>query len=459
MSTVGAGLNRKDLEILSAYAAADNRELYFNYLAQKQGSDGYALLALGVVRNDNIPGATANSFANRQALADGVHMSESDWQSFGVELMKADLALRAEHLYGDRPDLALNLPVKDVQRSHDATFKKWEIDPSAWTPYKLIVAARAYGGEPEAEAAWKMLLDNRNLGLDRGTQTSMLVLRKYRDHLQDPDRYLREMADARVLHGLIKPVTNLDPDRVRYDGNDYVHGVDGWRQKSAELEVGSLGPTAVHVRSQPASDLKVTNPETLRYLDDARATRQLREELRQQFHPEDPNRDRPIMRSPEVLSDAAPLDPQPERPLAAAVDPTSPQHPRHALYAQCVAGVQGLDAQVGKTWDRHSECMAASLTTLAAGQGLQRVDHVLLNGPAPGLQPGQNVFVVQGEPSDPAHLRTQMPTAQALATPPEQSFQQLAVNDQRQAQEQEQALQRSQEEQLQPARAAPVMQA
>ncbi|WP_294994924.1 XVIPCD domain-containing protein [uncultured Stenotrophomonas sp.] len=454
-----SGLTRNDLDILTAYAEAGNRELYFNYLAHKEGSDGYALLALGVVRNDNIPGATANTFANRQALADGVNMSESQWQEFGVTLMRHDLALRKQWFTEGRPDLALNLPVLDVRDSHDLTFDEWRVDRSGWTPYKLLEAARAYGGEPEAEAAWKMLLDNRNLGLDRGAQTSMLVLRKYRDHLQDPDGYLREMADARAPHGLIKPVTNLDPDRVRYDGNDYVHGVDGWRQKSAELEVGSLGPTAVHVRSPPASDLKVTNPETLRYLDDARATRQLREELRQQFHPEDPNRDRPIMRSPEVLSDAAPLDPQPERPLAAAVDPTSPQHPRHALYAQCVAGVQGLDAQVGKTWDRHSECMAASLTTLAAGQGLQRVDHVLLNGPAPGLQPGQNVFVVQGEPSDPAHLRTQMPTAQALATPPEQSFQQLAVNDQRQAQEQEQALQRSQEEQLQPARAAPVMQA
>ncbi len=358
-------------------------------------------------------------------------------------------------------DLALNLPVEDVQASHDSTFQGRGIHPSAWTPYKLIVAARAYGGREEAEAAWKMLLDNRNLGLDRGTQTSMLVLLKYRDHLQDPESYMHDMANARAPHGLIKPVTNLDPDRVLHRGKWYVHDANGWQHEvNAPISV-PLGATPIPLPlgSISMGTVPVTKPETLRYLDDARATRQLREELRQQFHPEDPNRDRPIMRSPEVLSDAAPLDPQPERPLAAAVDPTSPQHPRHALYAQCVAGVQGLDAQVGKTWDRHSECMAASLTTLAAGQGLQRVDHVLLNGPAPGLQPGQNVFVVQGEPSDPAHLRTQMPTAQALATPPEQSFQQLAVNDQRQAQEQAQALQRSQEEQLQPARAAPVMQA
>lgn len=51
-----SGLNNKDVEILSFYAENGNRELYWNYLAQKPGNDGYGLLALGVVRNDNVPG-------------------------------------------------------------------------------------------------------------------------------------------------------------------------------------------------------------------------------------------------------------------------------------------------------------------------------------------------------------------------------------------------------------------
>ncbi|MDX3937324.1 hypothetical protein [Stenotrophomonas sp.] len=67
-----AGLSQRDMDVLADYAKAGNRELYFNYLAQKDGSDGYGLLALGVVRNDNAPGATANHFAQNQARKDGL---------------------------------------------------------------------------------------------------------------------------------------------------------------------------------------------------------------------------------------------------------------------------------------------------------------------------------------------------------------------------------------------------
>lgn len=146
MSAAKEGLTAQDLKILESYAVADNRELYFNYLAQKQGNDGYGLLALGVVRNDNAPGATANSFADRQARADGAHYGESQWQAFGVELMQRDLALRKKRFEEDSPELALNLPVEDIQKAHDDAFMARDIHPSAWTPYKLLEAARAYGG-------------------------------------------------------------------------------------------------------------------------------------------------------------------------------------------------------------------------------------------------------------------------------------------------------------------------
>ena len=43
-----SGLNQKDLGILRTYANKGNRELYWNYLAQSNGNDGYGLLALGV---------------------------------------------------------------------------------------------------------------------------------------------------------------------------------------------------------------------------------------------------------------------------------------------------------------------------------------------------------------------------------------------------------------------------
>ena len=47
-----SGLTEKDVKVLLHYADTGNRELYWNYLAQLPGADGYGLLALGVVRND-----------------------------------------------------------------------------------------------------------------------------------------------------------------------------------------------------------------------------------------------------------------------------------------------------------------------------------------------------------------------------------------------------------------------
>jgi len=447
------GLSRQDLDILEAYAEAGNRELYFNYLAQKQGNDGYGLLALGVVRNDNNPGATANSFADRQARADGVHFNEGQWQEFGVELIQRDFALRAAQFEAGRSDLALNLPVDDIQQAHDDVFNARGIDPSAWTPYTLLMAARAHGGRAEAEAVWTMLLDNNNRGLDRAAETTNLVLGKYRNLIDDPAGYLKNMAEARGPHGL-QPVSNLDPDRIAYHGATYVHD-DAQGQWRREVSVPVNAPVLpLPIGSVPVGSVRETDPATLRYLDDARDVRQLRETLRGQFHADDENKDRPIMASPFVLSDATPLQMQPER-QSAGIDPREPGHARHALYQQCAAGVRDLEAGLGKPWDAQSECVSASLTTLAAGAELQRVDHVLMGrGDAAGRE-GPNLFVLQGDPADPAHLRAQMPVAQALAIPVEQSFQQLAVNEQRQAQEQ--ALQREQDQQLQPTRSAPVM--
>lgn len=110
------GLTQDDLRILSAYARQENRELYWNYLAHKDGNDGYGLLALGVVRNDNAPGATANIFADNRARDGGIRMSEREWNQFGVNLMRRDLDERRGQLDAGHPDLALNLPVRDAGR-------------------------------------------------------------------------------------------------------------------------------------------------------------------------------------------------------------------------------------------------------------------------------------------------------------------------------------------------------
>src|SRR3546814_1869696 len=81
-----ARLDQRDMAILHHYVEEQNRELYWNYLAQHEGNDGYGLLALGVVRNDSMPGAVANNFAQNHARShDDRVLTEPDWEEFGQD--------------------------------------------------------------------------------------------------------------------------------------------------------------------------------------------------------------------------------------------------------------------------------------------------------------------------------------------------------------------------------------
>lgn len=111
-----------------------------------------------------------------------------------------------------------------------------------------------------------------------------------------------------------------------------------------------------------------------------------------------------------------------------------PDHPDHALYQQVRDGVAALDAKHGREFDETSERMSASLLVLAKDSGLDRVDHVLLSQATPESHAGKNLFVVQGEPDNPAHLRASIPTEQAAQTPVGQSLEQFEVVSQKQAQ-------------------------
>src|ERR1700754_2005710 len=150
------GLTQKDLVILKHYAKYRNRELYWNYLAQMSGNDGYGRLALGVVRHDNMPGATANLYAQNYAREhNGKVLSEREWDNFGVDLMRRDLSYRERWMESTRADLALNLPARNIQDAHDKSFDKVGVDHDAWTPRKLFDAARDAG---EADAKQQIRL-------------------------------------------------------------------------------------------------------------------------------------------------------------------------------------------------------------------------------------------------------------------------------------------------------------
>lgn len=131
-----------------------------------------------------------------------------------------------------------------------------------------------------------------------------------------------------------------------------------------------------------------------------------------------------------------PVEAQPAQPSSATASrepeerpapllPTQPEHPDHALYQQVRAGVATLDARHGRTFDEASERMTASLLVLAKDNDLDRVDHVLLSNATADKPAGHTLFVVQGEPSDPAHQRAAIPTELAAQTSVEESMQQF----------------------------------
>ncbi|MBN5096055.1 hypothetical protein JY450_06595 [Stenotrophomonas maltophilia] len=93
-----------------------------------------------------------------------------------------------------------------------------------------------------------------------------------------------------------------------------------------------------------------------------------------------------------------------------------------SLYMQIRAGVERLDAESGKQWDESSQRMSASLLVLAKGQGLSRVDHVVLNNPTESLARGEKVFIVEGAMDDPAQRRGTMSTMDALRAPEAESL-------------------------------------
>ena len=132
----------------------------------------------------------------------------------------------------------------------------------------------------------------------------------------------------------------------------------------------------------------------------------------------------PPVEAPAAPPSSATAQQEPEAPPAPLL-PTQPEHPDHALYQQVRTGVATLDAKHGRTFDEASERMTASLLVLAKDNDLDRVDHVLLSNATADKPAGHTLFVVQGEPSDPAHQRAAMPTELAAQTTVEESMQQF----------------------------------
>ena len=120
--------------------------------------------------------------------------------------------------------------------------------------------------------------------------------------------------------------------------------------------------------------------------------------------------------------------------LISEQQPTTPSSlgPREAnvghedsLVSQAQAAVRRLDESMGRQYDTHSACMAASAACLAKSSGLSAIDHIVLSESNGLVRKGENMFVVQGALNDPAHDRAHMKTQDAVSAPVEQSLAKL----------------------------------
>ncbi|HHA2974373.1 Smlt3024 family type IV secretion system effector [Stenotrophomonas geniculata] len=407
------GLTQENLRILASYAKAGNRELYWNYLSQLPDADGYGTLALGVVRNDSLPGRVANSYAqdyarHQEGKGSGfpdTQLSERQWEMFGQTLLRQDLERRLYWMEQGRPELALNLPGKDVMLAHDRAFERHELDPNCWTPRVLLQAAEQKSGPAKLEQIWTNMLNNDYAGGPRVGNTSVDAISQM--GWAKGGQYLTRLSVLEATQTL-EGRSAVDPNVI--GGNSYYAMYFEADRKWASVSAGG-GHMSLR---------EITDPARIAELNDAREVRLERQEKLTQFHPDDPYRT--ITRSP--LTAAVDDVPDPSQAPTRLAD-IGPGHREYALMQQVREGVAAIDASAGRTHDENSERLVASVMALARRNQLERADHVLLSAQTTDHPAGRNVFVVQGELNDPAHLRASMPTDRAVQTPVEQSLQAL----------------------------------
>jgi Calpain family cysteine protease len=117
--------------------------------------------------------------------------------------------------------------------------------------------------------------------------------------------------------------------------------------------------------------------------------------------------------------------------------PSNSDHPFHTLFNQATAHVAKEDEKQGRKPDEKSDRLIMATTALAAENGISSIDHMAfsIENKARGVKAGENVILVQGGFSDPAHDRANMKTEVAINMPVEQSLQKLDVAHQRQQQQ------------------------
>ncbi len=150
---MGRALGTAEFAILQAHADAGDRIAYYSQLSD--WGYNYGELALGVVTNDSLSGATANIFFLQNA---GRAVSHNELATVSLNLMRLDLAAR-QAFAGSAT--GQELPVDAVQAYHATAFGLIGVSVDAWTPNFVLenlpnAAAR--------EAYWDELLSSSAIG-------------------------------------------------------------------------------------------------------------------------------------------------------------------------------------------------------------------------------------------------------------------------------------------------------
>jgi hypothetical protein len=329
-------LDLKDMRVLKHYAEQGMRERYWNYLASEPGNDQYGLLALGVVRNDSMPGKIANAYAQEYMRKNPVkggqpYLDERGWDKVGRDLILADYEMRRQHFNSGRPDLALNLPVSQVYYSHVEAFAKNHISQFAWTPALLIEASHTRTGNmQEAEQIWHEMLDSKNLGVSRASDS----LGHQWDNDKYFDRYTWYQTKAYATAVVSRPYDN--PSVIQHhtrdsQTNEYEHTAHGWSKL-----VGTQGGI---IRQA------VTDPVLIHTLDDISTFRSENMKLGDFDHPNRHKEDlyKEIKGSKWTIA-ANDLDQPTQRVTQAAPEPEDKAHsPRRERFEQLFAATMAGD--------------------------------------------------------------------------------------------------------------------
>jgi Ca2+-binding RTX toxin-like protein len=136
------------MNVLRYHSEAGDRIAYYTSLASF--GIAYGELALAVVLNSTISGASANTFFLAQAANEGIAVSDDKLAEISLALMKADFAARERNI-------GVDLNVDDKQRYHAAVLDTFRISADAWAPNHYLTSFRKFA---DRQAAWEDMLNS-----------------------------------------------------------------------------------------------------------------------------------------------------------------------------------------------------------------------------------------------------------------------------------------------------------